>query len=73
MTSTPEWREFSVGVPSDRPNWVNSDCVPLTHIYHVTHVAVAHEILAQGMLRAGLVFDKSKALEINKVANFCDL
>ena len=60
MAVLPEWSEFSVGSPSTASNWTNPDCQPLTHIYHVTHLAAAHEVFAKGRLRAGLVFDKSK-------------
>ncbi len=58
--SQPEWTRFRVGSPSTKTNWVNPDCQPLIAIYHVAHLDTALRITADGRLRAGLVFDKSK-------------
>ncbi|WP_224373054.1 hypothetical protein [Hyalangium versicolor] len=59
MTTEGEWKEFKVGVPYEPPKF-NPTCIPLGRTYHVAHVSVAHQILAQGKLRAGLIHDKSK-------------
>lgn len=54
------WQKFSVGTPSSRPNWTESDCQPITSVAHVAHVPTALRIVEDRRLRADLVFDKSK-------------
>ena len=60
MQSLPEWAEFCIGNPSIIPNWINSDCAPLTTVSHVAHIDLALRIVADGKIKAGLVFDESK-------------
>jgi len=55
-----EWTRFRIGQLSTNPNWVNTDCQPLNAVYHVAHLDTALRITADGRLRAGLVFDKSR-------------
>lgn len=54
-----DWSAFKVGTPSTTPNWVEPDCVPLSTVSHIAHVETACDILRDGHLRAGLIFDKS--------------
>jgi hypothetical protein len=56
----PEWTRFRVGSPSTDTNWVNPDCQRLSTVYHVVHLDIALRITADGKLKAGLVFDRSK-------------
>lgn len=58
--AAPEWSQFAVGSPSTRDNWTNPDCQPLTTVSHVAHVEAASRIIADGKLRAALIFDKSR-------------
>jgi hypothetical protein len=53
------WTQRTVGQRSNRPNWTNPDCVPLTTISHVTHIANALEVVRTGNISAGLVYDES--------------
>lgn len=41
----PEWRRFRVGALSDRPDWTNPDCRPLTYVDHAAP-ALARAVLA---------------------------
>jgi len=56
----PDWHQFRVGQPSTKPGWVEPDCQPLTQISHVAHIDVASDILRDGKIKSGLVYDKSK-------------
>lgn len=56
----PEWVKFKVGKPSTRKNWTEPDCQPLERIYHVTHIGTAARMLSDGLIKSGLVYDKSK-------------
>lgn len=56
----PEWTRFKVGSPSPYTNYFKTDCQPLTAVYHVAHLDTALRITADGKLKAGLVFDRSK-------------
>lgn len=58
--SKPPWYKFRVGNPSSRANWTEPDCQPLTSVAHVAHVPTALRIAEDRLLRADLVFDKSK-------------
>lgn len=53
------WNRFRVGTPSERSNWTNPDCQPLTTLSHVAHVPTAYRIIQDQTLRADLVFDQS--------------
>jgi hypothetical protein len=55
-----------VGKESTQKNWVNSDCLPLTHVYHVAHVPTALRIIEDETLRADLVYDES-LLNIHRI------
>lgn len=54
------WARFAVGTKSTHPRWVEPDCRPLELISHVTHVSTSARVLEDELLRAGLIFDKSK-------------
>lgn len=56
----PEWTEFQVGPPSNSEDWFQPDCKTFDHVYHVTHIDLAWQILVDGRITAGLVYDKSK-------------
>ena len=56
----PEWTRFTVGSPSDRENWAEASCQPMTDIYHVAHIDTAWQIVADRRIKASLVYDKSK-------------
>jgi len=53
------WETHKVGVRSKRRGWVEPNCVSLTTISHVTHIANALEITRNGEIAAGLVYDES--------------
>lgn len=54
------WTKFRVGEPSDNLHWTNPSCQRLAAVSHVAHVPVAVRIVEDGMLRADLVYDKSR-------------
>lgn len=56
----PEWSKYAVGRPSTNPNWTEPRCQPLRWVYHIAHLETARRILSDGIIRAGLVFDKSR-------------
>jgi len=55
-----EWEKFKVGKPSTQKNWTEPSCQPLDCIYHVTHIRTAARVLSDGLIKSGLVYDKSK-------------
>lgn len=55
-----EWKTFRVGTPSTSENWTESDCRPLSVVSHVAHIDTACDIVRDGKIRAGLIFDKCK-------------
>lgn len=54
-----EWKKYKVGAKSTRSNYTEPDCQPLTTVSHVSHVDVAINIVQEGKIRQGLVFDES--------------
>ncbi len=54
------WERFAVGKPSSNPRWTETTCQPLETVSHVAHVDTALDIVQDGRIRPGLVFDKSK-------------
>jgi hypothetical protein len=60
ISSTSDWARFGVGQPSTDPGGFKPDCKPLTHVSHVAHVDVALDILRDGKIKSGLVYDESK-------------
>lgn len=55
-----EWKAYKVGTPSTYPNWTNPDCQPFSWVGHASHIDSALNIVREGQLRQGLVFDESK-------------
>jgi len=55
-----EWVKFKVGKLSSRKNWTEITCQPLEQIYHVTHIGAAARMVSDGLIKSGLVYDKSK-------------
>jgi len=60
MAKPPEWLKFKVGNKSKQANWSNNDCQPLDTIHHVTHIDTALQVLSDGSIKSGLVYDQSK-------------
>lgn len=54
------FKKYSVGKPSKKRNFSNSDCRPFNTISHVTHIDQSIQILKDGIIRPRLVYDKSK-------------
>ena len=54
-----DWAPFGVVKPGKHNGWSNTECCDLVEISHVTHNRFAADILDRGMIRAGLVYDKS--------------
>lgn len=47
-----------MGKPSTK-NWVENDCQSFSNISHVSHINNALNIIEDGVIKSGLVFDKS--------------
>lgn len=60
LCQEPPWDKFAVGKPSLRKYRDNADCQPFSEIHHVAHIKQALRIIEDGVLRANLVYDKSK-------------
>lgn len=52
--TAPEWSPYRVGEVGD------ASCLPMTKVTHTTHIHQAVEIIRNGTISAGLVFDESK-------------
>lgn len=55
-----DWRPYSVGTLSTRPNHENGDCRRLSTVYHVTHVRHALEVIRDGKILPRLISDESR-------------
>jgi len=60
MRKRREWTPYSVGEPSTKPNWTNSDCSPFETVYHICHVKDAFRYIEDGDIKSSLVWDESK-------------
>jgi hypothetical protein len=68
--SKPEWERFKVGALSTRRNWVEVSCQSLDEVSHVSHIKNALNIVAEGKLKSGLIFDESKLNEERILVNW---
>lgn len=55
-----EWEKFKVGTPSEYENGYEQDCYCFDVVGHVCHIDQAINILKEGKIRSGLVYDKSR-------------
>jgi len=68
--SKPEWKRFKVGELSARSNWVDPDCQSFSEVSHVSHIKNALNIVSEGKLKSGLIFDESKLNEKRILVNW---
>lgn len=54
------WEKFKVGLPSEKPNWVEPNCCGFSIVSHTCHIEQAIRIISDKCIKAGLVFDESK-------------
>jgi hypothetical protein len=59
----PEWSEFAVSAPSQIPNQYERACQPLNFLSHTTHVRNGLDLIQDGEIKAGLVYDESRLNE----------
>lgn len=56
----PEWTEFAVQKPKPGELRIGNGCATLDTVSHVAHIEAGCDVIRDGQLRAGLVFDESK-------------
>lgn len=68
--SKPEWERFKVWELSVRRNWVDPGCQSFSEVSHVSHIKNALNIVSEGKLKSGLIFDECKLNEERILVNW---
>jgi len=67
---TPEWKQFVVGKLSTQKYWSEPSCQSFNEVFHVSHIQSALNIVSEGKLKSGLIFDESKLNEERILVNW---